>query len=64
MSGAQKTDKEITMQNPMQTKTQAPNGCQSNAKTMSEMFELTDADLQSVSGGLNPQPLPPRQRSI
>ncbi len=52
------------MQNPMQTKTQAPNGCQSNAKTMSEMFELTDADLQSVSGGLNPQPLPPRQRSI
>jgi bacteriocin-like protein len=29
--------------------------------TKSQMSELSDADLQSVSGGLNPQPLPPRQ---
>jgi len=30
--------------------------------TASQMSELSDADLQSVSGGLNPQPLPPCQR--
>ena len=27
---------------------------------VSEVAELTQADLQVVSGGLNPQPLPPR----
>jgi hypothetical protein len=25
-----------------------------------EITELTDVELQAVSGGLNPQPLPPR----
>jgi hypothetical protein len=29
-------------------------------KTTSKMIELTDAELGAVSGGLNPQPLPPR----
>jgi bacteriocin-like protein len=27
---------------------------------VSDMAELTDTELQTVSGGLNPQPLPPR----
>ena len=28
--------------------------------TANHTTELTDAELQAVSGGLNPQPLPPR----
>lgn len=43
------------MQNPMRTNKLAP------AKTTNEVLELTDADLKAVSGGLNPQPLPPCQ---
>jgi bacteriocin-like protein len=27
---------------------------------MPRVSELTDAELQAISGGLNPQPLPPR----
>ena len=50
------------MQNPMQTKTSMTNEHPAKRGTANQMFELTDVDLQSVSGGLNPQPLPPCQR--
>ena len=44
------------------THTETPNAGQSRAydATWTKVTELTDAELQAVSGGLNPQPLPPR----
>jgi bacteriocin-like protein len=41
-------------------KIEAPRAGESQT-TWNQMTVLTDAELQAVSGGLNPQPLPPRR---
>ena len=41
------------------TKTEAPRAV--SQTTLHATTELTDAELQAVAGGINPQPLPPRR---
>lgn len=48
------------MKNRMQTETLNAGNVQMHNLTWNKMSELTDAELHAVSGGLNPQPLPPR----
>jgi bacteriocin-like protein len=49
------------MKNRMQADTP---GTDERQPTWNNMTELTDAELQAVSGGLNPQPLPPCHEEI
>jgi len=48
------------MQDRMQTETLSAGNVQMHNPSWNKLSELTDAELQAVSGGLNPQPLPPR----
>jgi bacteriocin-like protein len=47
------------MKNRVQTQTPKAGELQAYNPPCNKKTELTDAELQAVSGGLNPQPLPP-----
>jgi bacteriocin-like protein len=51
------------MKNHGQTEMPTAGKPQAYNPTGTKMTELTDAELQAVSGGINPQPLPPRATS-
>jgi hypothetical protein len=51
------------MNRHVQSKMPKAGGRSANDPSPNEVSELTDAELRLVSGGINPQPLPPRAHS-
>jgi hypothetical protein len=51
------------MKNHGQTEMPAAGRSQAYNPTCTKITELTDGELQAISGGINPQPLPPRANS-
>jgi hypothetical protein len=51
------------MKNHGQTEMPAAGKSRAYNPTRTKTTDLTDAELQVVSGGINPQPLPPRATS-
>jgi hypothetical protein len=61
MAGAR--NGESQMNDRVQTETPSAGEKQVYNPTLNTLTELTDVELQAVSGGINPQPLPPRAHS-
>jgi bacteriocin-like protein len=51
------------MKNQVQSELPTDGKPQAYNPTCTTMTELTDAELRAISGGINPQPLPPRANS-